>query len=647
MRNRKRKLAAVITAAALVTGGVVAGSAPATAAVGVYVDPNGVLVQDWEGWGTAMAWWADRIGTWPEAKRAEIADQLFSTTNGLGLNIIRYNLGGSADPNPVTQMRPGGAVPSYLQKDETTGVVSYDWTLDTGQRQMLDMAKARGADTFEAFVNSPPAFMTASGDPRGNPNCSTTDNIAPANYDAFVAYMVTVLKKYKNGSAVDGAGFGTEFDTISPYNEPDICWNSGGAGISEGNKLSAAAQSAILVKLDAALAAEGLDTEISGPETSNMNNLVSQWSALTPAAKAAVDQINVHEYGGTDRAGVRNTAVSAGKKLWMSEYGCCDGTGGDNHQLTNPGLWISQQISNDLNVMRPSAWVMWQVVEDEGIQQSYDITWGAIHADMAGSTYTHNQTKMFPFFRQYTNFIRPGSQIISTGDNNVVASYQPTTGKLSLVAVNNTGSAVNKSMNLGAFSTVGSSATAVRTSGTESFVSLSPVAVSNKQFTTTLPANSVTSYTVNVGAAAAPWNASTTYEIVAAHSNQRLGIAAGSTADGGQALQWTDTNGAEQGWNLQPTTDGYYKITNANSSKALSVSGESIANGGNIVQWTYGGGLHQQWKIVPTNDGGYAIVNRKSGKLLSISGESTNPGASAIQWTDGSGAHQRWTLVPR
>lgn len=646
MKRRNRRLAAVLTAAALAAGGVVATSAPASAAIGVYVDPNEVLVQDWEGWGTAMAWWGDRVGTWPEAKRAEIADLMFSTTNGLGLNIVRYNLGGSADPNPIAGMRTGGAVPSYLQKDETTGVLSYDWSLDAGQRQMLQMAKDRGADTFEAFVNSPPSFMTVNGDPRGNPDCWGTNNIAPANYDAFVDYLVTVLKKYETSSTADGPGYGTDFDTISPYNEPDICWNSPGNNLSEGNTLSLAAQSAILEKLDAKLTAAGLDTKISGLETSNMNNVAGYWNALTPGAKAAVDQINTHIYGGSNRQGVYNTAVSAGKKLWMSEYGCC-GTSSDNHEDASSGLWLSQQISNDLNVMRPSAWSMWQVVEDEAIQQQYAITWGVVHADMVGTTNAYTQTKMFPFFRQYTNYIRPGSQLIGTGDNGVVASYQPATGKLSLVAVNNTGSAVTKTVNLGAFSTVGASVTAVRTSMTESFASQPAVPVSGKQFSATLPAYSVTSYSVDVGAAIAPWNAATTYEIVNANSGQRLAIAAGSTVDGGQALQWPDTNGAEQGWNLQSAGDGYYKIINANSGKALSVSGESTADGGNVVQWAYGGGWHQQWKITPTNDGGYAIVNRKSGKVLSIGAWSKVAGSSAIQWTDGSGAHQRWTLVPR
>ncbi|CAN5269107.1 hypothetical protein BH11ACT5_BH11ACT5_25330 [soil metagenome] len=414
-KSRLTIAGAAVVASSLLGAGLWAAPAPADAAIGVYVDPSDVRVANWEGWGTASAWWADRIGQWPADKRAEIADLLYSPTKGLGLNIVRYNLGGSADPNPIASMRPGGAVPTFYQKDEITGVTAYDWTTDKGQRAMLEEAKARGANLFEAFVNSPPYWMTVSGKPNGHPNCGSVDNIAPANYDAFVDYMVTVIKKFRDD-------FGTEFRSISPYNEPDVCW---GGGMQEGNTLSLGAQSAILTKLNAKLTAEGLPTEISGPESSSLNQFAKIWSRITPAARASIDQLNVHEYGGSDRAGIRAVAKSTGKRLWMSEWGCCNKTGGDSHTITGPGLTIADTIATDIDVMRPSAWVMWQAVEDEGIMQSYKITWGAIHADMAGTTNTYATTKMFPYFRQYTNFVRPGSQIIGTTDSRVVASYSP------------------------------------------------------------------------------------------------------------------------------------------------------------------------------------------------------------------------------
>lgn len=636
----KRRVTAAATSVMLAAGALTLGvAAPGQAAAGVYIDPADVRVAQWEGWGTALAWWADRIGTWPQAEREAVTDLLYSPTEGLGLNIIRYNLGGSADPNPISEMRPGGAVPTYLQRDETTGQTAYDWSVDQGQRNVLDAAKAHGADTFEAFVNSPPYWMTVSGDPRGHQNCSTTDNLAPADYDAYAEYMVTVLKKFETD-------FGTTFGTISPYNEHDICWSPG--GIQEGNKLSPAGQSGVLEALDAELTAQGLSTRISGPETSSLNNFVSNWNALTPAARSAIDQINVHEYGGSDRAGVRRVATSTGKSLWMSEWGCCNGTNGDNHDATGPGLAIAQAISTDLDIMRPSAWVMWQAVEDEGIQQEYDITWGAIHADMAGDTHTFTKTKQFDYFRQYTSFIRPGARIIGTGDAQVVAAYDPDAGRLSLVALNNTDQTVSKSLNLGAFASTAASASAVRTSATESYAALADVAVSGGQLSASLPPRSVTSFSLEVGSPAdAPVSTTATYELVNVNSGQSLAVGEASTSNGAAVIQWPATSGAEQRWTFTPTDSGFYRVTNVNSGQVLSIFAESTADGAAAVQWPYGGGAHQQWKPVPTNDGGFALVNRRSGKLLEILSESKAAGATADQWSDNSRPHQRWTLIQR
>lgn len=60
-----------------------------------------------------------------EAQQDQVADLLFDHEVGLGLEIIRYNIGGSSTaPSAVNSMRPGGAVPSLLLPNGT-----YNWTL--------------------------------------------------------------------------------------------------------------------------------------------------------------------------------------------------------------------------------------------------------------------------------------------------------------------------------------------------------------------------------------------------------------------------------------------------------------------------------------------------------------------------------------
>ncbi len=60
-----------------------------------------------------------------ESQQDLVADLLFDHDVGLGLEIVRYNIGASnTDPAAILSMRPGGAVPSLLLPNGT-----YNWML--------------------------------------------------------------------------------------------------------------------------------------------------------------------------------------------------------------------------------------------------------------------------------------------------------------------------------------------------------------------------------------------------------------------------------------------------------------------------------------------------------------------------------------
>ena len=58
--------------------------------------------QTFEGFGTSACWWAQTIED--EKLRDDIAKALFSDSEGLGLDIIRYNVGGGEADNPDTRI---------------------------------------------------------------------------------------------------------------------------------------------------------------------------------------------------------------------------------------------------------------------------------------------------------------------------------------------------------------------------------------------------------------------------------------------------------------------------------------------------------------------------------------------------------------
>ena len=98
-----------------------------------------------EGWGTALAWFAHVTGRFAEPRRTELADLLYGR-DGLALNIARYNIGGGNAPGTPSYLRPGGDIPGFWRKPDgwnTDADDAWDWSADAGQRWWLDAIKAR------------------------------------------------------------------------------------------------------------------------------------------------------------------------------------------------------------------------------------------------------------------------------------------------------------------------------------------------------------------------------------------------------------------------------------------------------------------------------------------------------------------------
>ena len=123
---------------------------------------------DFQGWGTSLCWWANRIGY--SDSLSQQAAELFFSQNHLGMNIMRYNIGGGDDPEHHHITRTDSAIPGWAVYDKDTGGWALDVHADANQLNVLARAyKAAGKDAYvEVFSNSPPYFMTVSGCSSGN-----------------------------------------------------------------------------------------------------------------------------------------------------------------------------------------------------------------------------------------------------------------------------------------------------------------------------------------------------------------------------------------------------------------------------------------------------------------------------------------------
>ena len=174
LSSRMRKLAFVL----LLTLATVAGHAQSTV-IKVSMD-NAIHTNGgyWEGWGTSLCWWANRVG-YNETLTQKSADLFFDAQKGLGLNIMRYNVGGGDDPTHHHITRTDSDVPGWMYIDahhitrtdsdvpgwmyiDANGERKYDYTADARQLNVVKAAmKAAGQDAYlEIFSNSPPYFNT-------------------------------------------------------------------------------------------------------------------------------------------------------------------------------------------------------------------------------------------------------------------------------------------------------------------------------------------------------------------------------------------------------------------------------------------------------------------------------------------------------
>lgn len=156
-------------------------SNPALADSTTTINP-GVTHGTWEGWGVSLAWWGKIFGN-----RSDLADIFFTrnsvsyngnTLPGLGLNIARYNAGACSSnsingttiaSNSILSSRKIDAYwVDWTSASPTSS--SWNWGVDANQRNMMALAKARGADRFELFSNSPVWWMLGNHNPAGAAN---------------------------------------------------------------------------------------------------------------------------------------------------------------------------------------------------------------------------------------------------------------------------------------------------------------------------------------------------------------------------------------------------------------------------------------------------------------------------------------------
>ena len=394
-----------------------------------------------EGWGTSLCWWANRVGG-NEKLSNELVDLFFTMDKGIGLNIVRYNIGGGDEPSHNHITRSDSAMPGFWKNVDADGNFEYDWTADSRQRNVLRKIVSKVDENeliIEFFSNSPPYFMTKSGCAGGS-NRGWTNNIKDDMYDDFAEYLAEVTYQLQKIEGIKVA-------SLEPMNEPGADQWKAFNNKQEGCHVTrGGSQSKLLIKTREALDKRNLkDIIVSGCDEQGAKTQAKSFKSLSSKAKSIVGRINTHTYKNPDYDGLLKVAQKYGKSLWVSET---DGweTIGIKSQM-GPAIFFAEKIIKDLNNHKPSAWIIWQAtagyrddkpfygrIDGTGIPTFDNEFWGTAHTDFIDEKV--RLSKRYFAFGQFTKFIRPGDYVIYTGLDDFIASYNPTSKSLSIVCVN-------------------------------------------------------------------------------------------------------------------------------------------------------------------------------------------------------------------
>ncbi len=571
--------------------------------------------QTFEGWGTSLAWWANVVGGYPDANRNNYISQFFDPVTGMGLNVVRYNIGGGENP---AYLPPNGAYIQYRARvpgfEASAG--HYDWTQDANQRWVLQQSMRKGVTVEEAFSNSPPYWMTNSGSATGANGSG--DNLSPNYTSQFADYLTTVAKYYHDT-------WGVTFRTLEALNEPASgYWHFGGN--QEGCGFAPATQDTMVKALASSLSQKGMSyTGVSASDETSIDTAVSTLNSFDSTAIGEIAQINTHSYGGSERSQLQAAAKATGKRLWLSEYGDGDGS----------GMTMAAQILKDVRNLQPAAWVYWQTVDNgDG--------WGFVKNGLDGSSnYSYTVNEKFYVMENFSRFIRPGYTFVGMSDGYSVAAYDGT-GTVAIVTLNSGSTTQTVTYALNNFGSGPWTVTPYVTSASQNLVQGASSIVSGSSFMQTLPGASVTTFVLSNGTSS-PLVSGKTYTIQNVHSGLMLEDPGFSPSTGTQMDQWSSNGGKNQEW-LATAAGSNWVFTNIASGLALDVGSFSTTGGAAIDQNSVTHNTNQVWSVKPASTG-YAISNSNSGQLVDVSQASLSSGAPVIQYLANNGDNQHWSFT--
>lgn len=436
--------------------------------------------QTMHSFGASDCWRGQYVGGWPDAKREQMADWLFSqemdengNPKGIGLSIWRFNIGsGSHEAGDKGGVKTDWRrVECMLNEDGT-----WDSSKQAGQRWLLEAAKERGVEYTLAFSNSAPYFMSVNGLAHSSVD-DPTANIKDSEYKNFADYMVR---------ACDELGV----DYLSPINEPQWDWKGNNQ---EGMAARNEDCSRLMFEIDKSIKERGSDLEVVFGEAGDIRYLyrentekplrdnqikeIFKKDGIYSVAELSSVQpiVTGHSYWSTwplDTLVTTRTELKEAIKrelpanytFWQTEY--CpmeknedNPNGGGRRDLgMETALYIARIIHADLTVADATSWQSWTaftqcdykdglIFINDTITPNGIRTWKEAMYETCKTDGELSDSKYMWAMGNYSRFVRPGmirvdltnsiGNTIEECKSVMASAYKdPKTGDVVVVAIN-------------------------------------------------------------------------------------------------------------------------------------------------------------------------------------------------------------------
>lgn len=389
------------------------------------------------GWGTSACWWSQHCRD--NDTQNEIIDLLYGS-DGLNLNIYRYNIGGGTDEENCRVADPWRKSESFMLYDIDTEATAWDFSRDKAAVQVMKKALATGnVDTLILFANSPHYSQTSTGQASGS-LMPHTCNLPKMNYEKFVDYILRVTQHFLDE--------GLPVKYISPINEPQWCW--GGKRVwQEGCHYEAEEVAEIYHLFAENIIKRKMPVKLYGPESGEMLGETYKYIELLSADDTIMQVMDIfayHSYHSDNKPEVRYTFKKDFVEKYpqfrfdMSEW--CELPNKSHTQNFKGALITARIIGQDLIYGGAESWTSWVAVNGMGSNTDND--------DYCDATISANQNftkwyicKRYYGFAHFSKYVPKGSCALDIGehpteDNNDfnIFAFERPDGKIAVVIVN-------------------------------------------------------------------------------------------------------------------------------------------------------------------------------------------------------------------